>query len=85
MKFTEILEELKKGEKVTREEWGEPDCTIDFIVYDQNKGKFMFCYNGNCQYFIFMDEDIIAEDWEIYKEKKLIKNGSLNMVRNIIL
>lgn len=32
MKFTEILEELKKGEKATREKWGDPDCTIDFIV-----------------------------------------------------
>lgn len=69
MKFTEILEELKKGEKVTREKWGEPDCTIDFIVYDQNKGKFMFCYNDNYHSFIFDDEDIIAEDWKIYEEK----------------
>lgn len=69
MKFTEILEELKKGEKVTREKWGEPDCTIDFIVYDQNKGKFMFCYNDNYHSFIFVDEDIIAEDWKIYEEK----------------
>ena len=69
MKFTEILEELKKGEKATREKWGEPDCTIDFIVYDQNKGKFMFCYNDNYHSFIFDDEDIIAEDWKIYEEK----------------
>lgn len=69
MKFTEILEELKKGKKVTREKWGEPDCTIDFIVYDQNKGKFMFCYNDNYHSFIFVDEDIIAEDWKIYEEK----------------
>ena len=69
MEFTEILENLKKGEKVTREEWGEPNCTIDFIVYDQNKGKFMFCYNDNYHSFIFDDEDIIAEDWKIYEEK----------------
>lgn len=69
MKFTEILENLKKGEKVTREEWGEPNCTIDFIVYDQNKGKFMLCYNDNYHCFIFNDEDIIAEDWKIYEEK----------------
>ena len=69
MKFTEILENLKKGEKTTREKWGEPDCTIDFIVYDQNKGKFMFCYNDNYHSFIFVDEDIIAEDWKIYEEK----------------
>lgn len=68
MKFTEILEELKKGEKVTREKWEKSDCTIDFVVYDQNKGKFMFCYNDNYHSFIFVDEDIIAEDWKIYEE-----------------
>lgn len=41
MKFTEILEELKKGEKVTREKWEKPgdSCTIDFIIYDQKKGQ----------------------------------------------
>lgn len=70
MKFTEILEELKKGEKVTREKWEKPSCTIDFIVYDQNKGKFMLCYNDNYHSFVFLDEDIIAEDWKIYKEKE---------------
>lgn len=69
MKFTEILEELKKGEKVTREKWEKPSCTIDFIVYDQNKGKFMLCYNDNYHSFVFLDEDIIAEDWKIYEEK----------------
>lgn len=69
MKFTEILEELKKGEKVTREEWGEPDCTIDFIVYDQDKGKCMFYHDGNYYGYIFTYEVIIAEDWKIYHEK----------------
>lgn len=68
MKFTEILENLKKGEKATREKWGEPDCTIDFIVYDQNKGNFLLFYKGNCYRFNFNDEDIVAEDWKIYKE-----------------
>lgn len=68
MKFTEILENLKNGEKVTREKWGEPDCTIDFIVYDQNKGNFLLFYKGNCYRFNFNDEDIVAEDWKIYKE-----------------
>lgn len=69
MKFTEILEELKKGERVTREEWGEPDCTIDFIVYDQDKGKCMFYHDGNYYGYIFTYEVIIAEDWKIYHEK----------------
>lgn len=69
MKFTEILEELKKGKKVTREEWEKPDCTIDFIVYDQNKGKCMFYHDGNYYGYIFTYEVIIAEDWKIYQEK----------------
>ena len=73
MKFTEILEELKKGKKVTREEWEKPDCTIDFIVYDQNKGKCMFYHDGNYYGYIFTYEVIIAEDWKIYKEKKTNK------------
>lgn len=69
MKFTEILEELRKGKKVTREKWEKPGCTIDFIVYDQDKGKFLLFYNGNCYSFVFNDEDIVAEDWKIYEEK----------------
>ena len=68
MKFTEILENLKKGERVTREKWEKPDCTIDFIMYDQNKGNFLLFYKGNCYRFNFNDEDIVAEDWKIYKE-----------------
>lgn len=70
MKFTEILEELKKGEKVTREKWEKPgdSCAIDFIMYDQNKGNFLLFYKGNCYRFNFNDEDIVAEDWKIYKE-----------------
>lgn len=74
MKFTEILEELKKGEKVTREKWKEPSRTIDFIVYDQSKSKFMLYYNGNYHSFIFIDEDITAEDWKIYGEKETNKD-----------
>lgn len=88
MKFTEILENLKKGERVTREKWEKPgdSCAIDFIMYDQKKDKCEFYRDGKYyDEFVWVYEDIIAEDWEIYKEKKLIKNGSLNMVRNIIL
>lgn len=69
MKFTEILEELKKGEKVTREKWGEPDCAIDFIMYDQKKDKCEFYQAGECfDEFVFVYEDITAEDWKIYQE-----------------
>ena len=73
MKFTEILEELKKGERVTREKWEKPGdyCTIDFIMYDQDKGKCVF-YRAGEYYddFVFVYEDITAEDWKIYEEKE---------------
>lgn len=71
MKFTEILEELRKGKKVTREKWGEPDCTIDFIIYDQKKDKCEFYRDGKYyDEFVWVYEDIIAEDWKIYEEKE---------------
>lgn len=77
MKFTEILETLKKGEKVTREKWEKPgdSCAIDFIMYDQKKDKCEFYRDGKYyDEFIWRYEDIIAEDWKIYKEKENNKN-----------
>lgn len=76
MKFTEILEELKKGEKVTREKWEKPgdSCAIDFIIYDQKKDKCEFYRDGKYyDEFVWVYEDIIAEDWKLYKEKKTNK------------
>lgn len=73
MKFTEILENLKKGEKVTREKWEKPgdSCAIDFIMYDQKKDKCEFYRDGKYyDEFVWVYEDIIAEDWKIYKEKE---------------
>jgi hypothetical protein len=72
MKFTEILEELKKGEKVTREKWEKSgdSCTINFISYDPKIGKCVFWLNDEYfDEFIWRYEDIIAEDWKIYEEK----------------
>lgn len=76
MKFTEILEELRKGKKVTREKWEKPgdSCAIDFIMYDQKKDKCEFY--RDCKYydeFVWVYEDIIAEDWKTYEEKKTNK------------
>lgn len=72
MKFIEILEELKKGEKVTREKWQKYDDSgaINFIMYNQKEEK-CECYRaGECyDEFVFVYEDITAEDWKIYKEK----------------
>lgn len=71
MKFTEILENLKKGEKVTREKWEKPgdSCAIDFIIYDQKRDKCEFYRDGEYyDEFVFVYEDITAEDWKIYEE-----------------
>lgn len=78
MKFTEILEELKKGEKVTREEWEKVktyrykyiklehgDCVAylkDGSV--RHKGEELTTWVG-C---VFGCADFIAEDWKIYQE-----------------
>lgn len=73
MKFTEILEELRKGKKVTREKWEKPgdSCAIDFIMYDQKKDKCEFYRDGKYyDEFVWIYEDIIAEDWKIYEEKE---------------
>ena len=79
MKFTEILEELKKGEKVTREEWEKVktyrykyiklehgDCVAylkDGSV--RHKGEELTTWVG-C---VFGCADFTAEDWKLYKEK----------------
>ena len=72
MKFTEILEELRKGKKVTREKWEKPvdSCAIDFIIHNQKKEKCEFYRAGECyDEFVWVYEDIIAEDWKIYEGK----------------
>ena len=78
MKFTEMLEELKKGEKVTRKEWEKVksyrykyiklehgDCVAylkDGSV--RHKGEELTNWVG-C---VFGCADFTAEDWKIYQE-----------------
>lgn len=71
MKFTEILEELKKGKKATREKWetSVDACSVYFIVYNQKKGKCEYYLDGRYDdEFVFVWDDITAEDWKIYQE-----------------
>lgn len=71
MKFTEILEELRKGKKVTREKWetAVDACSVYFIVYNQKKGKCEYYLDGRYDDdFVFVWDDITAEDWKIYQE-----------------
>lgn len=77
MKFTEILEELRKGKKVTREKWktAVDACSVYFIVYNPKNGKCESYLDGRYDDdFVFVWDDITAEDWKIYKEKE--KNKS---------
>ena len=79
MKFTEILEELRKGKKVTREKW-EKDKTkrykyiqlehgkcIAFLKDDVSKDIYQGADYMGC---IFDIGDFTAENWNIYKEKE---------------
>lgn len=75
MKFTEILEELKKGKKVTREKWEE--CKTECYKYIKLEHGEIIAYlkDDNVQIVVeertkFMGElaDFTAEDWKIYEE-----------------
>ena len=78
MKFTEILEELKKGKKATREKW-EKDKTKRYQYIQIEHGECIAflkdIYEGqNYMGCIFGYDDFTAEDWKIYKEEE--KNKS---------
>lgn len=81
MKFTEILEELRKGKKVTREKWEE--CKTECYKYIKLEHGEIIAYlkddNGEDKVeertkCMFEIADFTAEDWKIYKEKE--KNKS---------
>lgn len=75
MKFTEILEELRKGKKVTREKWEE--CKTECYKYIKLEHGEIIAYlkddNGEDKVeertkCMFEITDFTAEDWKIYKE-----------------
>ena len=75
MKFTEILEELRKGKKVTREKWGE--CKTECYKYIKLEHGEIIAYlkddNGEDKVeertkCMFELADFTAEDWKVYKE-----------------
>lgn len=75
MKFTEILEELRKGKKVTREKWeeGKTECYKyiklehgEIIAYlKDDNGEDKVEERTKCMFEL---ADFTAEDWKIYKE-----------------
>lgn len=75
MKFTEILEELRKGKKVTREKWEK--CKTECYKYIKLEHGEIIAYlkddNGEDKVeertkCMFEIADFTAEDWKIYKE-----------------
>ena len=75
MKFTEILEELRKGKKVTREKWEE--CKTECYKYIKLEHGEIIAYlkddNGEDKVeertkCMFEIADFTSEDWKIYKE-----------------
>lgn len=75
MKFTEILEELRKGKKVTREKWEE--CKTECYKYIKLEHGEIIAYlkddNGEDKVeertkCMFELADFTAEDWKIYQE-----------------
>lgn len=76
MKFTEILEELRKGKKVTREKWEK--CKTECYKYIKLEHGEIIAYlkddNGEDKVeertkCMFELADFTAEDWKIYEEK----------------
>lgn len=76
MKFTEILEELRKGKKVTREKWEK--CKTECYKYIKLEHGEIIAYlkddNGEDKVEertkgMFELTDFTAEDWKIYEEK----------------
>lgn len=75
MKFTEILEELKKGKKATREKWEE--CKTECYKYIKLEHGEIIAYlkddNGEDKVeertkCMFELADFTAEDWKVYQE-----------------
>ena len=76
MKFTEILEELRKGKKVTREKWeeGKTECYKyiklehgEIIAYlKDDNGEDKVEERTKCMFEL---ADFTAEDWKIWVEK----------------
>ena len=72
MKFSKALELLKQGKKVRRKEWGK--STKIFI---RNEQLFVGNDEEECSYantsVYYILSDILADDWEEYKEPLLTK------------
>ena len=68
MKFEEVIPALKEGKKARRKRWGAKNH--NYIVVDKEDDLIVDMVYGK---FPFTLGDLIADDWEIVKEKKKVK------------
>ena len=69
MKFEEVLPALRAGKKVTSTLVDGINCK--YMYYSPEDGKF-YTDKGS-QMYLFSDEFMKIDDWEIFKEKKKVK------------
>ena len=84
MKFEEVLPALREGKKIRRKDivWRN---YYGFLFISETENKIFSDNVDNYDYKI-IKEDLLAEDWEIVKEKKKVKLrdiGSETLVKNI--
>lgn len=72
MNFEKALTLLKKGNKITRREWKTKSA---YLCIENGKVKIV---NGPC----FID-DILAKDWELYKEIPELTNDEICRLKKI--
>lgn len=70
MKFEEVLPALREGKKVRRKAY-----PSDYYIYlkDKELNAFISFFNRTVGEIKLMTRDLLADDWEIVKEKKKVK------------
>lgn len=70
MKFEKALQAMREGKKVRRARWNKQG----YIFYDDESEKIKAVSEQNPRKYEFdgtlINDDILAEDWEIYEEKE---------------
>lgn len=65
MNFSEALELMKEGKEVRRESWAE----VEYMWIENGKIMRRIFYDLlELEYVRIETEDILAEDWELYKQ-----------------
>ena len=71
MLFEDALTELKDGKKIKKSVWSDNMyLKIDVGEFGKRKILSYNAYTNNTLYFIFEQDDLFSEDWEIVKDDK---------------